>query len=306
MRRNITILTLLLLIHFNSLFAYDYQTVYSHRTALFANSSKSVIGFKIDSVKIIGDSIFFPFKNIQQAGENCFNPHGSSWLGDKIIVNERWNYFFNENNDTIKIKTDAKLQETWTVFQLAHLTVSATVEKIDTSYIGGIIDTVKTVVFHVLDIRMNPLINFLEGKKIKLSKNYGFVSVYNFVDFPDYYSILNRSIDSEIYTLVGLSHPAIGLQNLTWFDVFDFQVGDEIHTKYNCLQTTAGPHTRITRNIIQKYLNRINYSDSIVYQIEQISEVKQYSNNILITEQFDKSIVNSVIKKDSLFDKLPS
>ncbi|MFA5046733.1 MAG: T9SS type A sorting domain-containing protein [Paludibacter sp.] len=305
-------LILLFQIYFVStcLWAYDYQTVYSHRTALFENESKQIVGFKIDSVKFDGDSILFPFKNIQEKIDNCFAPEGASWLGDKIIVSEHWNYFFNKHNDTVKIKTDAKLNETWTVYKRSDITVTGTIEKQEIQTILGLTDSVKTIVFHVYDMKMSPLPNKLDGKTIQLSKNYGLIQTYNFLIFPDYetYSFLSQKL--EIFTLAGLTNPNIGVQNLKWFDVYDFQVGDEIHVlNENSLYfSTPVPYYFIstqTRDIL-KYISRENYSDSIIYQVDRSQNIVSLLQDNIRWVKYSHDTIRSVIRKNEAFDKIPS
>ncbi|MDD5185259.1 MAG: hypothetical protein PHS84_08380 [Paludibacter sp.] len=141
------ILFFMLLFVVFSLSAYDYQTVYSHRTALYADSQGAIKSMRIDSVKFDVDSILYPLKNIQQLDVDCSTPYGASWLGSKIIINKQWNYFLNENADTIKIKTDAKLNETWTVYRKTDTEIWATVTKVELLTFLGLTDSVKTIVF---------------------------------------------------------------------------------------------------------------------------------------------------------------
>ncbi|MFA5046732.1 MAG: T9SS type A sorting domain-containing protein, partial [Paludibacter sp.] len=51
---------------------------------------------------------------------------------------------------------------------------------------------------------------------------------------------------------------------------------------------------------------RGNFADSIVYQVETTTDYRYYYNNVLSSSLFNKSVVKSVIKRDSLFDLLPN
>lgn len=297
-----------------SLSAYDYQTVYSHRTALFADSTGAIKSMRIDSVKFNVDSILYPLKNIQHLDVQCFTPYGASWLGNKIIVNKYWNYYFNGQNDTIKIKTDAKLNETWTVYQKNDTRVWATVTKVELLTFLGLTDSVKTIVFNAgittsnsSALKSNSFSTVSDGKTMLLSKHFGLINTFDFFVFPLQNSTMQYvSFVWDNYTLAGLTNPNVGVQNLTWFDINDFQVGDELHVKYNYSQATFGPPSIITNNTIQKYLNRVNFVDSIVYQIETTADYKYYYNNVLSSSRFYKGVAKSVIKRDSLFDLLPN
>lgn len=288
--------------------AYNYQTVYSHRIAFFEENG-SVYPLRIDSVKVLNDSILFPFKNIQTNDLRCYNPYGTSWLGGKIVISPTWNYFFNDKNDTIKIKTNAVLSESWTLFNRNDISITATVNSCDTMTFMGVTDSVKTILLHVYDMTMKPTPHALEGKKMILSKNYGFVHTFNFIYWPDftYYSIYGFNKE---FNLCGLTNPELGVQNLTWKEIFNFQPGDEIHKKYTYSPGfifLAPDNFEIERKTILKYLSRTDYIDSVVYDVDFKSYVKNYNSGV-ITESYNAGIIKSVVKLTDnpypFFDKL--
>ncbi|MGB4415392.1 MAG: T9SS type A sorting domain-containing protein [Paludibacter sp.] len=302
------ILFFMLLFVVFSLSAYDYQTVYSHRTVLFADSTGAIKAMRIDSVKFNVDSIFYPLKNIQQLDVDCFTPYGASWLGHKIIVNEHWNYFFNGQNDTIKIKTDAKLNETWTVYRNTDTGIWATVTKVELLTFLGLTDSVKTIVFYggvtnssgvPVKIKNTGTTDF-DGKTILLSKKFGLLSTFSFFVLPRQNDIKPYFTGSwDGYNLVGLTNPNVGVQNLTWFDVYDFQVGDEIHVMYNSTPPLGSIPATFTSNIktIVKYLSRQNYSDSIKYT----KEIKQLTNGV----EYLHDTATEVILQNNAFNLYP-
>ena len=307
MKRIIGLFSFVLVV-FGNLSAYDYQTVYSHRTALFASSYGQVKTMKIDSVKFNGDSILYPLKNIQELDYSCYTPYGASWLGYKIIIKPGWNYFFNQNNDTIRIKTDAKLNERWTVYSNTNISVFATVQKIETVNFLGITDIVKTIAFDFviatsgMPEKVKSFISGdFDGKTIQISKNYGLIKTFNFLIFPYpsenstyYYDNWNQ------YILSGLTNPKLGVQNLTWFDVFDFQVGDELHILYTNTPPMGSPPPGgyiYKTEEIAKYLSKETYSDSIVYNVE-IRE-QTYSSNGTNFRIFSK---RDVIQQNNQFN----
>ena len=261
------------------LMAYDYQTVYSQRTALFSDSYGNIKSMRIDSVQFSQDSILYPIKNIQKLGSNCYTPYGASWLGAKIIVKPTWNYFFNENNDTIRIKTDAKLNETWKVFGKEDVWVSGTVIKVELLTFMGLTDSVKTIEFNMTiatsaTVSSKSIAKFVadfDGKIIQISKHYGLIKTYNFNVFP-YFSDTQETYMGtwQQFNLVGLTNPKAGVQNLTSFDIFDFQVGDELHTIEKNIPALGGvpPGFLSERDQIEKYIKRLDFQDSIKYTVE--------------------------------------
>ncbi len=307
------ILFFMLLFVVFSLSAYDYQTVYSKRTALFADSTGAIKSMFIDSVKFNVDSILYPLKNIQQLDVDCFTPYGASWLGNKIIVNAHWNYFFNEQNDTIKIKTDAKLNETWMVYQKNDTWVWATVTKVESLTFLGLTDSVKTIVFNAIITtsnssaqKSNSLSTELDGKTLLLSKHFGLINTFDFFVFPLQNSTMQYvSFVWDNYTLAGLTNPNVGVQNLTWFDVYDFQPGDEIHTLFIKYYSYDGS---LTTKTITKYIERENLTDTIKYLLEnKIAVIYQYRDSVSPPRYFQDTTRSIILKSDrsANFDKLP-
>jgi hypothetical protein len=169
----------------------------------------------------------------------------------------------------------------------------------------GITDSVKTIKLSVFDKTMQPTPHKLDAKEIQISKNYGFVKVYNFIYWPDYsyyYSLYGGIFE---LSLAGIDNPKLGIQNITWFEVNNFQVGDEIHSTYKASPALGGipEYFIFWKKQIKKYLSRTDYADSIIYQVEIITESQNYDqgdNDI----KYSKSIQTERIVKDSIFDKL--
>ena len=283
-------------------YAYDYQTVVSNRVALYQSSKGHIDGMKIDSVVINGDTILYPMKNIQPVEDYCIDQNGPSWLGEKIIISPEWNYFFNVQGDTIKIKTNAGFHESWMLFEDEEVSITAIVYFHDTMTVLGLVDSVKTIELQAY-YKSYPTNNFAHGILL-LSKHFGLIFTYNMYLFP-YNQQDNSSSRLEEFDLVGIDNSDYGIQNLKWFDVFDFQPGDEFHTEKIDLTTTDGPPTkRIIKNI-REIKNRENFTDSIVYQIQEKNErTHTYGQDLMGYELTDKS-VRLVIKQNPEFDLLP-
>jgi len=80
-----------------NLSAQNYRTVNPERTGFFIDENDYIISLRIDSVVVNGnDTIYYPFKNIQEIAEECFSPYAPSWIGEKIIIKDNnYNVFFN-------------------------------------------------------------------------------------------------------------------------------------------------------------------------------------------------------------------
>ena len=292
----------------------DYQTVYPEVISYFTKKGNdNIVCLWVDSLYNLNDQYHLLFAhNIQQTGDGCYTPYGASWIGERVIIRDnKYNLFFNKNSDTILIKTDAKLNETWTAYNgKSAKIITAVVADQDTLSFMGQVDSVKTIAFQVYDTTMSPINHKLNSMYIKLSKKYGLIQTLNFYLFPDFQSEIffeDRYDELDEFNLIGLSNPQIGVQNLTWMDVYDFQIGDELHVMYdyyaygyNCSETHNSKKT------IYTILSRINFDNSITYKVER----KQDKHTSLVfmdsnSYEYYFDTITWVISSDSLFDILP-
>lgn len=292
-------------IGFVNLSAQNYQTVYSHRIAYFDNQYGNVKCIRIDSAQYDTDSVFFPFSTIQQLDYECFTPYGPSWIGEKVIVMDSMNLFFNLKKDTIRIKTSARLNESWMAFDLENsIKILATVSGFDTLTFLGLKDSVKTIGFQVYDHTMTPVEHAVNDLTIAISKNFGLIKTVNFFLFPSCeFSYLWESL--EEFNLIGLSEPKTGIQNLTWFEVFDFQKGDEVHTVYTISDWGSGNGYSKTTKTILKYLSRADQlPESIAYDADRKQSIFYYwQDSSSLT--FLQDTCTITINPNKEFDKLP-
>jgi len=287
---------------------HEYQTVYSNRIALFENSGKQIKALRIDSVKVDADSVFYPFATIQEVSKNCFSPYKASWIGEKVVVKpDGTNLFFNRDGDTITLKTRARIKETWIAFQRAdNFRVKATVQSIELVNFLGLTDSVKTITLTVTDLNENTVNHALNKLKLKISKTYGFVETLNFYLFPDFASYYIAD-ELKAYSLVGLNNPKAGVQNLTWFEVNDFQPGDELHILDESSSWSGEPgyHGYSKKDkAIYKYLERTDYEDSIVYSYSRRQSIEGVYSDTTTLRIFNDTLKSVIIANPS-FDKLP-
>ena len=134
---------------------------------------------------------------------------------------------------------------------------------------------------------------------------HGFVETLNFYLFPDIVASYPDNILMS-YTLVGLTNPKVGLQNLTWFDVNGFNPGDELHVQEHNLGDSdfTLPIREYDNRCIYKYLERTNYADSIVYRHARKQSIKTVYTDKTTLDTFNDT-VRSVVLANPGFDKLP-
>ncbi len=182
----------------------------------------------------------------------CVNMEAQCWLGPEVVVYENGlNIFFNRYYDSIFVKTNAELNDSW-IFYMTDLgdVYNAVVTYISEKEFLGVTDLVKTISITG------------EGNTftIEISKNYGFVKTINFRDFPGFEGDTYQVYE---HTLQGLSEPPLGYQQMTKGDILDYEIGDEYHWK----EVNGGVdyHFKIEKVIDKELLG----NDAVVYTFER-------------------------------------
>ena len=300
--------SLLALIALLPIFIYgqNYQTVTSGKVSYFQNGIK-IKAISIDSIEYETDSLLYPFYNIQQMSDYCFSNNEASWIGSKIEVTPSGlNLFYNKNNDTITINTQAKLNDSWIAFNPANGTqIIATVTDYEMESFLGLQDSVKTISFQAYDQDNAPIEHNINSKSLKISKNHGFIKTLNFYLFPDFEASYFDETVGE-WDLAGMTNPVVGVQNLTWLDVHDYNPGDEIHVLYNysSIDPVNESGISIQTKSIYRYINRENFVDSIRYTYIINQSENQILNGVSTWEFLNEERTRTE-KKDPIFDRLP-
>src|SRR6056297_194382 len=306
MKLSISSLTLnfILLLFVATLFGQDYQTVHSNRTAHFKDYAANVRSLRIDSVQYQGDSILYPFAVIQQVGVNCFSLSQASWIGKKVIIEDSGhNLFFNKYGDTITLQPQAMPGDSWLAFQRGDsLSIKARVTALEEGEVLGMPDSVKTVRFQAYGNEDQAMDHPVNSMEIQLSQHFGFLQTLNFAFFPDLEgAFLGRGLLE--YELAGLSEPRAGIQNLSWRDVHDFQVGDIMHVREESRCWPDPGQTTVTKSIIT-YLERADYADSIVYHYA-LEEQIEHTDDLGFSVEYSIDTLIQTIHPNPAFDQLP-
>ena len=112
--------------------------------------------------------------------------NGGSWLGKKVIQRSDGTFLFdNIWGDTVTIKTQASIGDSWTFFRdSTYFSYKASMVAIDTMTILGVLDTVKKI---TIEADTNGVVNLADpvnNFQIILSQHYGFVQVFDLMTFP--------------------------------------------------------------------------------------------------------------------------
>jgi hypothetical protein len=169
----------------------------------------------------------------------------------------------------------------------------------------GLADTVKTIKFQMLDSVGNTVDNPVNQMKLLLSQHYGWKSALSFNLFPNLEAEYFPLQYFQTSNLIGLSNPKAGMQNLTNFDVYDFQPGDVLHvyeTSFNCCDVS--PCKMHHQRTIYSYLDRADYPDSIVYHVDREihNTITQYPDTVSI--EVLRDTIREVIEHQVEFDNL--
>lgn len=244
----------------NTLIAQNYQNICTPGITFFSDKSNSFIAFRRDSIvpTVVNDTIFISYRAIRSVSDTgCLDTTNGSILGRKIYkTHTGWFYLFNRTGDTVKINSQALLNQSWSFCPLpANGYIEATVTSIITDSVLGTPDVVKVITFQAKNAGNNNITHILNQKFIKLSQHNGLSLMLDVFSIPD---------DTIFYTLAGKSIPAIGVQNLTWQDIYNYNVGDIFHYTGYAINFVWSDFFEIV-----KVLGRTDYgSDSVKYIME--------------------------------------
>ncbi|MBI5539336.1 MAG: T9SS type A sorting domain-containing protein [Bacteroidia bacterium] len=285
----ITILLASLLICCN-IFAQNYRTIKSDAEFYYISTGTNygdINAIKIDSTKIIGnDTILYNFRSMRNSvhGDTCGNLFGPSWIGNKVVLKpDGYNLFFNKVNDTIKINTRAPLNATWVFYKFpTNYYIEAQVKEVDTANFLGITDSIKVIGFLLKDINGDTVDYF--PTDMVISKNYGFIRMPDFYEFPydsitDVTSTNDPNTDYYLpdYNIVGKTNPTVGTVNFKAKDIYNFNIGDEFHTEQ--MYTVIGPGTKSITNLIKTIVSKTESPnhDTIVYSIKRCGRMESWT-----------------------------
>ncbi|MBS4013047.1 MAG: T9SS type A sorting domain-containing protein [Bacteroidetes bacterium] len=285
----------------------DYQAVRPEVESCFNNKYGLINCLRIDSVLDNPTATLYPAPSHLPIDYNCFSPSIGSWIGKKIIIKESGeNIFLNHANDSVRINTQAALEDSWLAWEgSGGVKIIATVVEHKLMDFLEVTDSVKIIAFQAYNSNDEPLQMNINDMQIVLSKLYGLIQTLNFYYFPNFSSWSPYNANLHEHTLVGLSNPLMGLKNFGWFDVYDFQPNDVLHVlRKNGVwvgQSTGYFNITETRKAY-KYLERIDYNDSIFYRYSLRQVVyKDWLNYTAVSHD----TLTVMIKPNKDFDNLP-
>ncbi len=299
------ILILIAFVVLHPVTAQDYQPIQASRISYFSSSVDRIVTLRTDSVELLAtDTAFYLSPSILETEYDCFSVNSGSWLGRKVILTENnEGIFYNYANRPFRILYQAALGEAWNAFSIADsYYVQAEIIAHDTMTFLGLADSVKTISLQAFNKDGDSLEMELNTFRIRLSKQYGFVSTLNFYYFPDHEGFYYGDFPAE-YELCGLTPPTAGFQNLTWLEVYDFAPGDEIHILYEYSDWGGGSEGYSkTSKSITRFLERTDEPGTISYQVYRKSSEEVIREGSGHTFTFAEDTLPFLYNTDTLFD----
>jgi hypothetical protein len=234
-----------------------------------------------------GDNFIFPYKTLSKTiddtkinytfqgmvnhiDEMYFDVNGPGFLGQNAIWDTLIQKYtlFNRFGDSIFIYTNKPIDSQWLAYQKNNDTVYAKVTNIDTALLEtGEVDTIKTITF-IYPQNNSGFNESVDEKNFVISRERGLLSFFNIVVFPgiiynymipiDYYSYSNASMSGDMF------NPDF-VDSISNADIFDLNVGDELHTNDHSW-IGNGPIYSLDSWDIKRVLNRIDSTHNITIQ----------------------------------------
>lgn len=264
--------------------AQDWQCVREGVTANFVDTnaitqqhpSQTMWVVNIDSVRVYqGWNYHYGYRTTRIQSETnvvydkyyCYDPYGASRMSIAMSAKGGENFFFNSAGYGIRISTLSHLDQPWICCKIndtTHLYATVISESIES--ILGVDDSVKNIAFQAKRVTGELVAHPLNSKLFKLSKNFGMITLFDFYTFPNY--------SSPVHYLIGTSVAGneTGDQNLTYKQIYSFNIGDEFHTEYAKMITPG--YTRSSYKRVYKVLDRFwNLNmDTVTYRMDYLSD----------------------------------
>lgn len=270
----------------------------SNETRYYQEGNKT-FALEMDSAAFDGDSIFYPHPQWYNNDMECYLPNSSSYIGKEIRISPDGTHrFVTGRNDTVAIHFQNSLGESWIAFESAdgEEIVEATVSNIGSESYLDESYTVKTISLQMLNADLEPEDHPVNDAYFKFTdEGPGLLAFPLLASFPDFsYEIIGTSQPKELIGIAGQS----GMQDLETFDIFNYEVGDEIHFE----QGNQSQGDLSLFQVAEKVLDKTVYSDSLVYEME----IRRwyYSGPVadINLQPLDTEVVTRTIVPDSLLD----
>ncbi len=331
--RPLTIVLCMFLSQFS--IAQNYKCLTTGSTKFFINGNGYLRAVRIDSVQSTGsDIVYYPFRCTRTTlCAHSLDSNGGSWLGKQVIRQTDGTFLFdNIWHDTVIIKTQASLGETWTFYNdTSDVYYQAQITAVDTMSIAGCSDSVKYLTIYAYKAGVLNTGDSVNNFQIILSKNNGFFQAFDLYTFPYHkpgYIGPNNPHFDLFYDIVAEYLPYCGgfgsyaasprkanstfrlisLYNPTKMEIYDFSPGDVFQRMY---MRSADYYSRIEYiqdSIVAKTSSPYSVSYDLVQRHSvQVTTVTYPSYATTTTKSYSVTTTHSIVDTSHLlyFNKLP-
>jgi hypothetical protein len=238
---------------------------------------------------------------------SCYYPLAPTWLGDVVVQKQNnLNILFNKFNDSLSIRADANTGTIWRFYKFSNGNYidAELIQTKDTIFLG-ISDSIKIINLTAKDAQGQIISTFPQQSQIIISKNFGLLQAPDFYEYPD-------TLNNVTYTLVGMTNPIIGIQNVTAHSIFNYSPGDEFHVE--SIQTPMGPGVYYLYDyIITKIIDKTESvtEDTVIYTYSLCEKYLRYrpfdiphdstlilkndtQQSTIVFSSYDNSVLNSL------------
>lgn len=191
---NRTLLAIFCLLSSICSFGQNYQCLQSGVKRYYLNDNHYLRGITIDSTRAYADStIYYLFHTprgrydvVTPFSFPTLDPNGGSWLGKKVIARSNGTFIFDSYwGDSVIIESQAHTGDSWIFYNdSGSLYYRATLTAVDTMTVLATLDSVKRITIRAYNGAGRLTTDPLDSFEIILSKNHGFVQVFDLYTFP--------------------------------------------------------------------------------------------------------------------------
>ncbi len=259
----------------------DYQCIKTGTEHFYYHPEGNREDETISTESISIDSIYFEngftyYQNhlsMRQSEDDCYTPYGYSFLGRKVFSDTTgFFYFINNEGDTLSIKSNAAINESWVFFEdtQSDLRIFATVDSVRNLTFIGITDQAKYINFLATNLAGDTISHPINDETMILSQDHGFVRMFRFDVCP---------MEMSVLELCGDEDTGKGVTDMGLSEIFNMEPGDEIHeeTFYQEAKPAATVYTR--NQYIRKLVSKTGSYESAMTFTYDILEHQVYYNS---------------------------
>ena len=297
-------------------YSQNYDLVIPDKVNYFYDFKDFVHEFRIDSSFVLNnDTIYTSFTRVREF-DSCYAVLDASIFGKAIIKNTQNDWkIVNAEFDTLLIKSNANLNETWNCFSASNNEyIEAKCSNITYKIINANVqDSVKTISFKLKNsISGNEIANEINNVYIEISKKNGIISMPDFAIFPFIEIHVNSSNLNwkEPNAFSQLNLESISPINhirpeLKYSYYFNYEVGDIYQTLTEIERGSSINGTKSFTDIYKTYT--VVYKEETALSFEYTLDIEELEKNYDIygggVDYYSETSKFVSVPKDSFFFK---